>query len=189
MSGDNDKQGKAPEWVATPRLNLRRPRREDAAAIFARYAGDAEVTRYLGWPRHESVDDTHVFLETSDAQWAQWPAGPYLLESRIDGRLLGSAGLHFETRHRAMTGYVLARDAGGKGFATEALLAIVAIARGLDLVRLYALCHVDHAASQRVLEKGGFAREGILRKHTRFPNLDAGEPCDMACYARVRPHI
>jgi RimJ/RimL family protein N-acetyltransferase len=39
-------------------------------------------------------------------------------ESRHDGSLLGGAGLAFETSERAMTGYVLARDVWGKGYAT-----------------------------------------------------------------------
>ena len=64
----------APERVETRRLILRRPRREDAGAIFARYANDPDVTRWLGWPRHESVDATFAFLEFSDAEWARWPA-------------------------------------------------------------------------------------------------------------------
>ena len=49
--------------------------------------------------------------------------------------------------------------------------------------RLYAICHTDHAASYRVLEKCGFAREGILRRHTVFPNLAPGEPADVYSYA------
>lgn len=38
-------------------------------AIFARYARDTEMTRLLGWPRHDSVDATLAFLEFSDAEW------------------------------------------------------------------------------------------------------------------------
>ena len=55
------------ERVETARLILRKPERGDAAAIFARYASDREVTRLLAWPRHVSIQDTHTFLEFSDA--------------------------------------------------------------------------------------------------------------------------
>jgi RimJ/RimL family protein N-acetyltransferase len=65
------------------------------------------------------------------------------------------------------------------------LRGVVEIARGVGLVRLDALCHVDHAASWRVLEKCGFVREGVLRRHSEFPNLMAGEPCDVYCYALI----
>jgi ribosomal-protein-alanine N-acetyltransferase len=103
----------APERVETERLILRRPRRQDAESIFRCYAADADVTRFLGWPRHESVSATRAFLEFSDAEWQQWPAGPYLVESRQDGALLGGTGLGFETAQRASTGYVFAKDAWG----------------------------------------------------------------------------
>jgi RimJ/RimL family protein N-acetyltransferase len=175
----------APERIATERLSFRRPRPADADSLFARFASDSEVTRYLGWPRHRSLEATRAFLEFSDAEWTSWPAGPYLIESRKEGRLLGSTGLAFETPFRAATGYVLARDSWGLGYATEALRAMVALAKGLGVRRLYALCHPDHPASQRVLEKCGFEREGLLRKHSVFPNLHPNEPCDTLCYARV----
>ena len=176
---------KAPERVETERLVLRRPRLEDADAVFARYASDPEVSKYMAWRLHDSPSITRAFLEFSDAEWARWPAGPYLVESREDGRLLGGTGLAFETPHRTATGYVFARDAWGRGFATEAVRAIVNITRDLGVVRLYALCHVDHGQSSRVLEKAGFTREGILQRYLEFPNLPSNGPADVWCYARI----
>jgi ribosomal-protein-alanine N-acetyltransferase len=176
---------KASERIETARLILRRPRREDADAIFARYAGDVEVTRQLGWPRHEAIDASRGFVDFSDADWQRWPAGPYLVESRESGTLLGATGLGFETAYRASTGYVFAKDAWGHGYATEALGAIVGVAREAGVVRLYALCHAEHSASARVMEKCGFACEGVLRRYAEFPNLGASGPCDVLCYARI----
>jgi [ribosomal protein S5]-alanine N-acetyltransferase len=176
---------KAPERIETERLILRRPRAEDIEPIFRRYANDVDVTHWLSWPRHESLEDTRKFLEFSDAEWQRWPAGPYLVESRADGVLLGGAGFGFETLYRASTGYVFARDSWGKGYATEALQTAVDVARGIGLIRLYALCHTDHLASQRVLEKCCFTREGILRRHSELPNLKRNEPCDVFCYSLI----
>jgi RimJ/RimL family protein N-acetyltransferase len=161
-----------PERIETARLVVRRPYSSDAAAIFARYASDPAVTKYLGWPTHRSVDDK------------RWSVGPYLLESR-DGALMGSTGLSLETPYRGSTGYVLAKDAWGRGYATEALQTMTILARSMGVRRLYAICHVDHEASWRVLEKCGFTREGILRKYAEFPNLAPGEPSDVCCYALV----
>jgi ribosomal-protein-alanine N-acetyltransferase len=177
----------APERVETDRLVLRRPAVADVAAIFARYSNDPEVTRFLGWPRHKAIDDTHAFIEFSDAEWQRWRAGPYLIEARDTGVLLGGTGLGFESTQRAATGYVLARDAWGRGFATEALHAIAAIAAGAAVRCLYALCHPEHEASCRVLEKCGFSREGTLRCYAEFPNLRPGELSDVLCYARILP--
>ena len=80
---------------------------------------------------------------------------------------------------------MLEKDAWGQGYASEALRAVVDLARRLGVVRLYALCHVEHPASSRVLDKCGFAREGVLRRHSEFPNLTPHEPCDVFCYALI----
>ena len=103
---------KAWERVETDRLVLRRPTFVDAPAIFSRYAGDAEVTRYLGWARHASIEHTEAFLRFSDSEWSRWPAGPYVIESRKDQRLLGGTGFGFESPLVAITGYVLAKIHG-----------------------------------------------------------------------------
>lgn len=174
---------KAPETIETPRLVLRRPRTDDAEAIFVRYASDPEVTRFVGWPVHTSLDHTRAFLAFSDAEWERWPAGPYLVHARAGGALLGGTGLAFETPQRAMTGYVFGRDAWGQGYATESLRAMVDLAPRCGVQRLYAVCHTQHAASSRVLEKCGFACEGVLRRYAEFPNLTAGVPADVLCYA------
>src|SRR5262245_33928318 len=104
---------RAPERIETERLLIRRPVAGDADAIFRTYASDAEVTRYVGFPRHQRIEETHAFLEFSNAQWARWPAGPYLIELRADGMLVGGTGLKFDTPYEAATGYVLAREAWG----------------------------------------------------------------------------
>jgi RimJ/RimL family protein N-acetyltransferase len=88
--------GKAPEHIETQRLILERPRMTDARAIFERYGSDAEVARFLSWPKHRSIEDTHKFLQSSDLEWNHRPAGPYLIRLRPDGLLLGSTGLAFE---------------------------------------------------------------------------------------------
>jgi RimJ/RimL family protein N-acetyltransferase len=175
---------KAPEVYRTERLVLRRPSRSDALEILARYSSDPAVTKYVGWPRHVSIADTEGFLAVSDSQWGQWPAGPYLIESHQGNKLLGSTGLGFDSPLVAATGYVLARDSWGMGLATEALMAMLAIARTLQVGHLYALVHPDHMASIRVLDKCGFRLEQRLAKFLEFPNLDPGQLQDCLRYSR-----
>lgn len=175
---------KAPEKIETARLVLERPVESDLEGIFSRYASDPNVTRFVSWPRHTSLDHTRAFFAFSEAEWNRWPAGPYVIRSRDSETLLGGTGLAFETPPQASTGYVLAVDAWGKGFATESLEAITRIARIVGVLRLQALCHTAHRASCRVLEKTGFLKVGTLNRHTIFPNLGAGERCDVFQYAR-----
>lgn len=173
---------KAPERIETNRLVLRKPSMEDTETIFRCYASHKEVTRYVGWRRHGSVEDTKAFLCFSESEWSRWPAGPYLIESRLDQQLLGSTGFGFGSPSVAMTGYVLAIDAWGLGYATEALMGIVDVARKLNLSHLYALCHPDNAASIRVLVKCGFRLERRLNDFLEFPNLNPNSREDCLRY-------
>jgi ribosomal-protein-alanine N-acetyltransferase len=174
-----------PQHLRTARLLLRAPTASDAQAIFLRYASDPQVTRYLSWPTHRTLEDTQAFLTASERAWAETGSGPYLVFAQ-GGQLLGGTGLSLETAYRAETGYVFARDAWGFGFASEALRAVVSLAFGHGaLRRLQATCHVDHRASARVLEKAGFVQEGRLRSHLLFPNLGVSSPSDVLLYARL----
>lgn len=179
---------RAPETLATARLVLRRPAPADAGPIFEGYAGDPDVTRFLAWPWHRSVEDSLAFVRWSGEVWSTAPAGPYLILTR-DGALVGSTGLDVETPGRAATGFVLARTAWGRGYATEAATAMVQLAASLGITRLSALCHPENRASARVLAKTGFAREGVLRRHVILPNLDPDEPCDVECWAQRPPSL
>jgi RimJ/RimL family protein N-acetyltransferase len=172
---------KAPASLETPRLMLRRAELADAEAVFERYASDEEVGRYMAWPRHTSVDMTRRFIEWSDQQWASSPAGPYLIFDKAMGSLIGGTGMVYEGPDVAAVGYVLARDAWGRGYASEALSAMIGIATELSLRRLYAICHIDHRASQLVLEKAGFVREPPSERTVLFPNL-SDEPQRVASY-------
>jgi RimJ/RimL family protein N-acetyltransferase len=69
----------------------------------------------------------------------------------------------------AAVGYWLAPGARGRGAAADAvrLLARWAFAE-LGLARLELTCGPDNEASQRVAERCGFSREGLLRSHVPF---------------------
>ena len=175
--------------IETERLVLRRPRRHDVLGLFAAFCADPEVTRWLGWATHRSTEDTHAFIDVSDAQWNRSPTGPLLIFTRRNDQLIGSTGLAVETPARASTGYVLRRSAWGQGYASEAMSCMVELAKRHDVVRLQAICHVDHVASARVLEKSGLSFEGILRAHTVFPNAGLAYPQDVRCFGRVLARV
>lgn len=163
---------------------MRKPQPADAQAIFDRYASDPVATHFMSWPTHRSVADTRAFLAWSDAEWDQWPAGTYLVFAREPaGLLLGSTGLSFQTPDFAVTGYIFAQDAWGKGFATETLAAMVDLARTIGVKRLEAVCFASHRASARVMEKCGFQFDGVLPAHTPFPNIAPGDHFDVLSYS------
>ncbi len=58
---------------------------------------------------------------------------------------------------------------------------MVDVSRRLELTRFYAICHRDHRASQRVLEKAGFIVEASTGRTVLFPNLSSA-PQQVASY-------
>ena len=174
-----------PEQIQTERLVLRWPVEGDVEEIFTRYASDPEVTRYLSWAPHRSVSDTLAFyLERAAEREQHGKVFNWLVFIR-GGALVGSIGCQVE-QHTVTFGYCYARDAWGRGYATEAARALVpAWLAEPSVWRVQAYCDLENIASARVLEKAGLTREGTLRKHLVAPNL-SDVPRDVYCYAKVR---
>ena len=174
-----------PNEIGTPRLFLRPPTEADAQQIFTRYAHDPQVSRYMSWGPHRSVDNTREYLRRIVRENSEGICAGYLMFAREANELLGSIGGRFNPLI-IQWGYCLARDSWGQGFATEAARAFVAIALDQpDIWRLQAFCDLENRASARVLEKAGLTLEGILRRYMVFPNL-GDVPRDVYCYAKVR---
>ena len=174
-----------PDTVETLRLHLRRPLPTDAERIFQTYAQDREVTRYLEWVPHTSVETTKKFIAFCQERWTNSVAFPYVITRKEDRELLGMIEVR-PNRHRANFGYVLARSYWGNGFMPEAIAAVVKIALNPPTIyRMEATCDVDNKASIRALEKSGFSREGLLRRCTIHPNISS-EPRDSLLYALTK---
>ena len=103
-----------------------------------------------------------------------------------DGRAIGSIGvtrgqnIHFRT---AELGYYIAEPYWGQGFATCAVRQVCDhVFAHSDILRIFAEPFADNAASCRVLEKAGFAPEGILRQNA----VKNGRIRDMKLYSRIK---
>jgi ribosomal-protein-alanine N-acetyltransferase len=171
-----------PETVETKRLLLRRPTPTDADVIFHAYAQDHEVTRYLVWSPHLSVETTREFIADCENLWNALKAFPYVITRKGDGELLGM--IEFRPNgHRADFGFVLARPYWGNGLMPEAVSALISIALAQpSIYRVEATCDIENRASARVLEKAGLLREGLLRRNIIHPNISP-EPRDSFLYA------
>jgi RimJ/RimL family protein N-acetyltransferase/ribosomal protein S18 acetylase RimI-like enzyme len=169
--------------METERLLLRDFVDADFDALHA-MASDPEVMRFM-FHGVRTVQRQRVMLDEVLASQRESPRARYELAvvRRTDGALLGSVDLTPDKPGVADLGYLLRRDAWGRGYATEAARAMLAAGFGqLGLHRIWATCDVNHRASARVLEKVGLRREGVLRGH-----VFAGERWwDCALYAAVK---
>jgi ribosomal-protein-serine acetyltransferase len=101
-------------------------------------------------------------------------------------RFLGGCGInHINRIHRfGNLGYWVRSSATGRGVAVSAVALSAAFAfQNTDLVRLEIVCAVGNRRSQRVAEKAGAVREGVLRDRLRVN----GAPHDAVMYSVVRP--
>jgi RimJ/RimL family protein N-acetyltransferase len=152
--------------IRTARLRLRDFVVSDVDAVHA-YASDADVTRFMFYgPRTE--DETRHYLDRVIAAQTVTPRTLWELAivRESDDRLIGACDLTFARRGEADLGFILARDAWGHGYATEAARALVVAAfEGLGASRVFATCDVANHASAHVLEKAGLRREATLERH------------------------
>ncbi|MHB8659223.1 MAG: GNAT family N-acetyltransferase [Solirubrobacteraceae bacterium] len=163
---------------------LRGWRDADISAIVAA-CQDPEIPRWTRVPLpYRETDAKAYMLQRHEAIHAGTMA-PFAIVAAADPEhLLGSISLlHFAWRHyRAEVGYWLAREGRGQGHVTRAVELICAWGfETLELERIELLAATGNTASQRVAERAGFQREGLLRSHTV-----AGERrLDMVAYARL----
>lgn len=153
--------------LATPRLRLRMFTEADAEDVWA-YASDPEVSRWVQWDTHRTRDDTRAFLRWTIEAYERPEPSTWAIEDASSGRVIGSIGwASWHPVHgRGEIGYVLRRDAWGRGLATEAVRAVLRHGFAAhDLHKITAYCHVRNAASRRVLERVGMVHEGTLREH------------------------
>ena len=161
-------------------MALRPWRADDVAGMLA--FADPLVLRF-SWPhaRPYTEADARAYL----ASLARGDELGFALVAPDDAAaVLGGASLydHEPAQARARIGYWLVAAGRGRGVATHAvrLLADWAFAE-LALARLEITCAPDNRASQRVAERCGFVREGVLRSHMRFK----GGRRDTLVYGRV----
>jgi ribosomal-protein-alanine N-acetyltransferase len=174
-----------PESFQTLRLSCRRTRQGDAPAIFAAYAADPEVTRFLAWKTYSSVDPLAEFLGMQISAWERGVNFRFELCLKGSDSPIGAIDLRPESS-RAAFGYVLARQYWGQGLMAEALGHLVnASLAQPNVFRAFAFCDLENIGSARVMEKAGMSREGILRRWHVCPNIGP-EPRDCVIYARTR---
>lgn len=176
---------KPPERFETARLILRKPRPDDTNAMFTGWAQDVEVTRYLTWRPHRSIEESHEIIRICLQLWEGDEDHPYMLALKEKDHPIGMIALHPDGFKVAL-GYVLAKAYWGKGYMAEASRAVIDwMFQQEGIYRVFATTDVENIGSQRVLEKAGMTREGLLRRYIIHPNI-TDEPRDCYMYAVVK---
>lgn len=150
--------------IRTDRLVLRRFTVDDRAR-FLSYRRHADVARFQSWGESFSEEEADRFLDemTTAPEWRLGHWFQVAVERTSDGLLLGDVA--FWPDHDGGTveiGYSLHPDAQGHGYASEAVAALVRALRDRGVATVVAGCDPDNASSIRLLERLGFAFDGVV---------------------------
>jgi RimJ/RimL family protein N-acetyltransferase len=148
-------------------VRLRRFRLDDASAV-ARACDDPETARFIpGMPTPYTEDDAAVYLRRCARVWLGSEHRPFAIVDAADDEVLGAVEVRLG--EVGSIGYWVAAGARNRGVATRALTLLSRWAlTNAGVERLELTTHPENVASQRVAEKAGFRREGVLRSHVRF---------------------
>lgn len=187
------------QTIETERLLLRPLTPEDAPMMYANWANDPDVTRWLRWEPHKNVDEARELLTA----WALlYPNGDYYewgIVEKATGQLFGTIGVFTSSSAEPErdpwpgfdhtngvweVGYCIGKAWWNQGFTTEALKAVVEYwFKNTDSSWL-ACCHAfENPASGRVQQKAGFVYD-----HDSVYHKFDGTPVACRCYALTREH-
>ena len=171
------------EVVHTERLVLRPYRQDDIDPVF-RACQDPENRRWLfNLPSPYTRADAEEFI-TGAAVRGRAEGTALNAAVEAGGELVGSSGIRHldEGLLGPELGYWTAPWARGRGYAAEAARALAdwAFRHGAGRVHLFA--DVGNAASQRVAERAGFSREGVVRRCLLYRD---GSRADAVLFGRL----
>ena len=144
-----------------------RPWREDDVDALVQGCNDPDVAHWIPTIPHPYTRDHALAFIRGEVRPEQ-----HALAIELAGQVAGGIGMGLNSHeYRATMGYWVAARARGQGVCTRALRLISRHAiEELELQRVDLVTDPDNLASQRVAEKVGFQREGVLRAHLRHPD-------------------
>jgi RimJ/RimL family protein N-acetyltransferase len=150
-----------------------RPWVEDDVAWLVAACNDPEITRWIPViPSPYTEEDARAFIGGESRSTPEYSVPEHSFAIAVDDAPAGAIGMSVNSmNYRGRIGYWIAARSRGGGVCTRALRLLSRWAfDDLELRRLELITDPDNAASQRVAEKVGYRREGVLRAHLLHPD-------------------
>jgi RimJ/RimL family protein N-acetyltransferase len=148
-------------------VTLRPWRTDDIPALVECLDGDEEIVRWLEMvPQPYDLAAARAWVDEAASYWREATAAPFAIVDAITDDVLGGVGFRWIDITQAIgeVGYWLRLEARGRGLTTRALQLVSAwVLETLECERLQLRADELNVPSQRVAEKAGFHREGVLR--------------------------
>lgn len=147
--------------IKSERLILREFNLDDAKDVYL-YASNDEVTKYLTWSSHKTLEQTLSVVK----EFYMGRPGIFAIELKIEKKCIGCIDLRLINEHnKASFGYVINKEYWNKGYTSEALSLILNLAfNKLELNRVESTHYVGNEASGKVMRKCGMNYEGTGKK-------------------------
>ena len=151
--------------LETPRLMLRALSREDIPAYYDRLGSSEDVTRYMLFQPHRDISESVASIEKALCRYETGKCYRWAIALKESNELIGILEpLRFdEEKDTCSFAYMLGKDFWGRGYATEALGAVLELGKKFGFHRAEARFMPQNQASIRVAEKNGFFAEGVLK--------------------------
>lgn len=165
--------------LETERLILRKFLFEDAEDMFANWANDAEVAKYMRWNEHKDIDETKKNLRNRIEKYQEPSTYYWAIIMKTINKPIGNIALIISNEYDmcADVAYCIGPSYWGQGIATEALKRVLEF--GLSEVnfnRIEAYHSVNNVASGRAMQNAGMKYEGRMRQkyrsHVGFEDSD-----------------
>lgn len=151
--------------LETERLVLRRLTLDDAAVVL-KLLNEPSWLRFIGDKGVRDLEDARRYLNSGPLDmYSRLGFGLFLVEVKDSGAQIGMCGLiRRDSLPEVDVGYALFPEYWGKGYAIEAVAAVLAYGRNTHgLKRILAIVSPDNDASIRVLTKAGLSFERMLQ--------------------------
>lgn len=163
------------ENIETPRLTLRDIRMDDLLEYYERLFGDGDVCRYLLFDPHQDISESMASIEKTLTRYEAGNCYRWGIALKEDDTLIGVIELlrFDEDTNTCSFAYMLGCDYWNRGFATEALSAVIRFAfEKMEIDRIMVDHMTPNAASGAVMRKVGMTHTGTERgkyeKHGRI---------------------
>lgn len=176
---------KGTQTIETPRLILRRAVIGDAEAMYRNWASDPEVTRFLTWPPHESVEVSRQILQSWIDEYENDSYYQWMIVLKEFGEPVGSiTGMSPDDAVSSVEiGYCIGQKWWHQGIMTEALQAVLRyLFEVCGFQRILARHDSNNPHSGNVMQKCGMKFEGLFRQAGR----NNQGICDEVQYALLR---
>lgn len=169
--------------LSTERLHLVEIKQQHRGDLFQIFS-NPEVTRYYNVVLLTEEEEAQKFIDYFSSRFAQRAAIRWGIAIKGNDGIIGTIGINNYTKdHRANIGYDLLPQYWNKGYMTEALGAVLHFGfRRLEINRMEAEVMQGNIASERLLRKLGFSKEGILREWMYWN----GKHYDMSMFSLLR---